>query len=342
MHLVFSLSLACRGFLRERTYLALEDLALRRQLAVYRPQDRFVWVVLSRFWRRWSEAVVIVRPQTVIRWHRAWIPVLRRWKCGAAPGRLSILINVIRLIRRMSLENITWGATRIQAELHLLGHVVSGSTVAKYMAHRGRLPALADISRQPPQPDRLVRFLRGADGNIPTFVVLRRPVTRSTSHRPFQRDRKPIGRVDGTTGDPGVPRRRSGATIPAPGSRQDLRRRFPLTNPGHGHCGDHHRLPLTLASGGGGGGRERVKKVLADMLGVLVPFGTHSPCERRRVSQPGEDPLGKHRIVPLLASLLCAGEHPIGGGTTDRPRPSPAPHTHKEPRPRGAIGAPVS
>ena len=133
-----------------RSRLALENMALRQQLAVYhrsvtrpviRMQDRIFWVLMSRVWSSWRETLVIVRPETVIRWHRLGFRLYWRWKCrGAEPGRPHIGMEVILLIRRMSRENVTWGAPRIQAELHLLGFDVSESTVAKYMASRGSRP----------------------------------------------------------------------------------------------------------------------------------------------------------------------------------------------------------
>jgi transposase InsO family protein len=139
-----------RALLMERSRLALENLALRQQLAVYhrsiarpviRMDDRIFWALLSRMWEGWRDSLIFVKPQTVIRWHRLGFRLYWRWKCrGAEPGRPPIGMEVILLIRRMSQENSTWGAPRIQAELHLLGFDVSESTVAKYMIARGRRP----------------------------------------------------------------------------------------------------------------------------------------------------------------------------------------------------------
>lgn len=150
MCLVSAIVFPLRAFFLDRSRLALENLALRQQLAVYhrtiarpviRQQDRLFWIVLSRVWRGWSEAVAIVKPATVIRWHRAGFRLFWRWTSrGAAPGRPQISMEVILLIRRMSRENTTWGAPRIQAELRLLGYQLSESTVAKYMARRGQRP----------------------------------------------------------------------------------------------------------------------------------------------------------------------------------------------------------
>ena len=76
---------------------------------------------------------MIVQPDTVIRWHRQGFRLYWRWKSRGRPGRPKIEPEVRELIRRMSRENPTWGAPRIQSELALLGHDVCETTVAKYM-----------------------------------------------------------------------------------------------------------------------------------------------------------------------------------------------------------------
>ena len=128
---------------RSRSRLTLENLALRQQIAVLRrrvkrpklrPLDRLFWVILSRFWREWRSSLAIVKPDTVIRWHRKGFRLFWRWKSWTdRRGRPPISAEVISLIRRMSRENSTWGAPRIQSELRLLGYDVAHSTVAKYM-----------------------------------------------------------------------------------------------------------------------------------------------------------------------------------------------------------------
>jgi len=141
------LYLLVRAFFARRSSLAAENLALRQQLAIYqrkapRPRlhwrDRLFWVVLSRIWSGWKEVLVVVRPETVIRWHRQGFRYYWRWKSGK-PGRPKVAAEVRGLIRRLSRDNPLWGAPRIQAELHLLGHDVAESSVAKYM-HRHRKP----------------------------------------------------------------------------------------------------------------------------------------------------------------------------------------------------------
>jgi putative transposase len=125
--------------------IALENLALRHQLAVLqqsdrRPRlscwDRILWVWLSRLWTSWRSSLVIVQAATVLAWHRQGFQLYWRWRSTATrPGRPRLDAEIRHLIRRMARENPTWGRRRIQAELALLGHEVAELTVAKYM-HR--------------------------------------------------------------------------------------------------------------------------------------------------------------------------------------------------------------
>jgi putative transposase len=148
MNFITLLALYLRGLLVSRLCLAAENLALRQQLATLlrstpRPHlrwfDRAFWVTLSRLWSKWRSALVIVRPETVVRWHRQGFRYYWRWKSGK-PGRPKIDPAIRRLIRRLALENPLWGVPRIQAELALLGHDLAESTVARYIP-RSRKPA---------------------------------------------------------------------------------------------------------------------------------------------------------------------------------------------------------
>src|SRR5262245_11470270 len=141
------LGAAWRAALADRAALAAENLALRQQLAVLswtapRPRlqarDRCFWVVLSWLFAGWPSWLVIVQPETVVRWHKEGFRLFWRWK-SARRGRPRISAEVRGLIRRMCRENATWGAPRIASELRLLGYTVAESTVAKYM-HRPRRP----------------------------------------------------------------------------------------------------------------------------------------------------------------------------------------------------------
>jgi len=141
-----------RGLAILKVDLAVENLALRQQLAVckqsvkrpkLRPRDRVFWVWLSRLWPNWRSALAIVQPETVVRWHRMGFKLYWRWKSRAGkPGRPCIEREEIReLIRRMSRENPMWGAPRIVSELALLGHDVAEATVTKYMVRPQKPPS---------------------------------------------------------------------------------------------------------------------------------------------------------------------------------------------------------
>ncbi|MCE9556620.1 MAG: helix-turn-helix domain-containing protein [Planctomycetes bacterium] len=129
-----------RAMLIPKMQLAVENLALRQQLAVCKqsvkrpklhPRDRDFWVWLSRLWPNWRSALAIVQRETVIRWHRQGFKLYWRWKSRARKvGRPGIDREIRDLIRRMSRENSTWGALRIQSELLLLGYDVAEGTVA--------------------------------------------------------------------------------------------------------------------------------------------------------------------------------------------------------------------
>jgi putative transposase len=140
-----------RCLIAPRLRLAAEILSLRQQLAVLnrstkRPQlrrrDRFFWVMLSKLWKDWREILVIVKPDTVVKWHRQGFQLYWRWKSRSRrAGRPKIDQEIRELIRKMSRENPLWGTPRIQAELHLLGFDVAESTVAKYRVKSKKPPS---------------------------------------------------------------------------------------------------------------------------------------------------------------------------------------------------------
>jgi transposase InsO family protein len=138
------------AFFCDRTELALENLALRQQLASLkhktkrprlRKRDRIFWALLSRIWLNWRSALLIVQPETVVRWHRRGFKLFWRWKSRSEPGRPKIELEIRKLIRRMSRENPIWGVPRIQSELALLGHSVSEATVRKYRIRHRKPPS---------------------------------------------------------------------------------------------------------------------------------------------------------------------------------------------------------
>jgi transposase InsO family protein len=124
-----------------------EIVVLRHQLNVLRRQapskprltvaDRLLFVWLYRVFPSILSAVTIIKPDTLIRWHRAGFRLYWRWKSRSRGGRPKVSMEIRSLIRRMSVENPLWGAPRIHGELLKLGFQVAQSTVAKYMERRG-------------------------------------------------------------------------------------------------------------------------------------------------------------------------------------------------------------
>ena len=138
--------------MRTHRNLALENLALRQQLAVpkaRRPRprltemDRLFWVLLSRLWPSWRRSLHLVRPETVVGWHRQGSLRYWTWKSRGRSGRPTISQKLRELIRRMSCANPLWGAPRIHGELLKLGVTVSQATVSKYMVRPRRSPSQA-------------------------------------------------------------------------------------------------------------------------------------------------------------------------------------------------------
>ena len=100
-----------------------------------------LWAWLSQAWRGWRSAVHIVRPDTVIAWHRRGVRLFWTWKSRHRVGRPPVPDDIRALIREMSTANPLWGAPRIHGELQKLGVSVSQSTVAKYMRRHPRPPS---------------------------------------------------------------------------------------------------------------------------------------------------------------------------------------------------------
>jgi transposase InsO family protein len=135
-----------RALFRSRADLALENLALRQQVAVLeerRPRppltgmDRALWVALQQNWKHWANALIIVQPETVVRWHRKGFKLYWRWKSRPrGTGRPRADRKIPELIRKMATENVGWGAPKIHGELVELGFNVSERTVSRYMPKR--------------------------------------------------------------------------------------------------------------------------------------------------------------------------------------------------------------
>jgi putative transposase len=157
---VFLVSLivnSVRAVCRSRGDLVIENLALRQQVTALKQQrprprlddaDRGFWVALRSCWSGWMGRLVIVKPDTVVAWHRQrfrrhWTRLSHRTR---RPGRPRVSAESRRLICKMAVEN-GWGAPRIHGELKKLGFVVSETTVSRYMP------------RKPPDPDQVQRWL---------------------------------------------------------------------------------------------------------------------------------------------------------------------------------------
>ena len=142
LDLLLALLAAGRVFFRSRTDTALEVLALRQQLVVLKRKhprpavnrmDRVLWIWLRGVWPRWKDALVIVKPETVIGWHRAGFRLYWRWRSQPHCGRPRVAEEIRTVIRRMARENADWGAPKIHGELLKLGFVISERTVARYL-----------------------------------------------------------------------------------------------------------------------------------------------------------------------------------------------------------------
>ena len=140
--------LIARSRLRSQARLEAENLVLRQQVSILsrksasrvrlRNLDRLSLVWLYRLFPSILSAIILVKPETVIRWHRRGFRAYWHWKSRWRGGRPKIDREIRALIRRMSHENPLWGAPRIHGELLMLGIEVAESTVAKYMDRGGR------------------------------------------------------------------------------------------------------------------------------------------------------------------------------------------------------------
>src|SRR6202011_482100 len=136
---------------KSKSRLEAENAALRHQLIVLRRRvkgraqltnsDRWFFIQLYRWFPLILEALTIIRPETLVRWHRVGFRGYWRWKSRPQGGRPQIGTELRGLIRRMSIENPLWGAPRIHGELLKLGFEVAQSSVAKYMVKRREPPS---------------------------------------------------------------------------------------------------------------------------------------------------------------------------------------------------------
>src|SRR6266702_5512419 len=143
--LCFVLAVLASPF-KSKLRLEAENAVLRHQLNVLRRRlharvrltnnDRWLFILMYRWFPSILQALTIIRPETLVRWHRAGFRRYWRWKSHPRGGRPRIEAELRGVIRRMSMENPLWGAPRVHGELLKLGFAVAQSSVAKYMVKR--------------------------------------------------------------------------------------------------------------------------------------------------------------------------------------------------------------
>jgi hypothetical protein len=139
---------------------------------------KLFWTSLQRVWLRWSEVLLIVKPETAVGWHRAGFRRYWRWRFQPHGGRPRISDEIRSLIHGMATENSNWGAPKIHGELLKLGVSVSQRTVARYLRHlqrRGDLGKrwLAFLANHR-EGDRRIRLFYGTHSQIQIAVLLLR------------------------------------------------------------------------------------------------------------------------------------------------------------------------
>ena len=149
--ILYALGMFVADLFKSHCRLEAENLFLRHQLTLalrrkrprirLRGSDRALLVWMIQLWPSLLDAVQVVQPETILRWHRAGVRAFWRWKSRSRAGRPKIDRELRELIRRMSMDNALWGASRIHGELLKLGYEVAQSTVSKYLARGGKPPS---------------------------------------------------------------------------------------------------------------------------------------------------------------------------------------------------------
>jgi hypothetical protein len=162
--------------IRSRAALEVEIWILRQQINVLRraaPKkqtfssiDRLIFVCLYRLRPGVGDALAIVKPETVVKWHRAGFRLYWRWKSKARGGRPTVPLEIRKLIREISIANPLWGAPRIHGELLKLGIEIGQTSVAKYMVRRRDPPSQGWRTFQSRGWDRCDGYVRRADNLV--------------------------------------------------------------------------------------------------------------------------------------------------------------------------------
>jgi hypothetical protein len=200
MSVFVSFLLTLRSCARSRAVLQLEVLALRHQLQVLqrsRPRrlrlsqaDRLLWEWFSRVWNEWRAALVIVKPETVLAWHRQGVRRFWTWKSRRRLGRPTVPPDIRSLIRTMVSRESGVGRTADSWRIAETWHRRIPSECVEI--HRPKAEAaitdLAHVLGEPPGPDRRHRFLRGAHGDVPAVIRAGVPGPRTSARCAHGRD----------------------------------------------------------------------------------------------------------------------------------------------------------
>ena len=190
MPTLVSLLAVLRDSLRTRVALQAEVLALRHQLLVLQRKrqkqrlrlsiaDRLFWVWLSRVWADWRSALRIVKPETVIAWHRKGFRLYWSWKSRHRYGRPPVQRDVQELIRRMSAANPRWGCPAYSRRARQAGHQSLGDNGRQVhgAAPKPAFTNLAYVFGGSRQGSLLRRFLRSSDSHISVAVCVCDPLS---------------------------------------------------------------------------------------------------------------------------------------------------------------------
>jgi hypothetical protein len=243
---------------KSTSQLEAENAALRYQVVMLRRivhrrvrltnSDRIFFIQLYRWFPSVLKVIAVIRPETLVRWHRAGFRRYWRWKSRSFGGRPRVDAELRALIRRMSVENPLWGAPRIHGELLKLGFEVAQSSVAKYMVERHGPPSQGwrtFLRNHAPDIAAMDLFI------VPTigFKLLYAFVVVRLNRRELvwnQRYTKSYGRMDRAPDNRGIPLERV-ATPPHQRSGSYLWRGCSTPNSRHGHTRQAYRTSVTLA-----------------------------------------------------------------------------------------------
>jgi len=294
-----------------RTDLALEILALRQQVAVLkrkrsRPKlsrmDRLFWTALRSAWFRWAEVLLIVKPETVVSWHRAGFRLYWRWRSrGPAAGRATITAEIEELIRRMARENRSWGAPKIHGELLKLGFVLSERSVSRYLraVRRRGDPGKRWLAFLRNHREAIVGagFLHPADRELRRVVLLLRHRACMAQDSTLPRDRSPDLRLGSPT---------TARSFPGFDS-------IPIRNHGSGHkvrCRGSERAALHRTKAQAHKPRITLAEWSGRTMGRKLPAGVVGPCDSAEQTAPATTDSGLRSVIslPRVGGL----HHPYG------------------------------